>query len=239
MNALQIGASISLILIAGAGLVLLPYAARAANRGTPAFHPHSRLGRLERRWVGLRHWLNVRLRLPELGGYVHDTAMSVFIPPAVLHYVTGTWTDAAGAVSGTIVKAKAAADNTAVVNIPVCLPQNSVAQKGSFLKSIDLWYNVTTAALDAASVTAVINRFVLPANGAAFPAAVTHAFTYDTGNDTAAEADDLDEHKMTLTITTPFWMDDDDFVTVAVTIDAAATSVVHIHGARANFTLRL
>jgi len=235
MNGLPVVPMLMMTILLGSALVLLPY----VNRNVAAFHPDSRMGRLERRWVAARTWLKTKFRYVDLGGYVHDTAMSQFFPPSHLHYVTGTWSDAAGAVAGTIVKAKSAADQTSTINIPITLLQNSVAQKGSYLRSIDIWWNTTVAALDAAGATAVINRFVLPANGAAFPAAVTHAFTYDTGNDTAAETDDLDEHKMTLTLTTPVWLDDDDLVTVALTMDAAATSVIAIHGARANFTLRL
>ena len=38
----------------------------------------------------------------QLGGYVHDTAMCQFIPCTAFHIVTGTWTQAAGTVTGTI-----------------------------------------------------------------------------------------------------------------------------------------
>ena len=227
MTAPQLLFTVAALLLFGALLVAAPY----INRSTPAFKPDSALGRFEHWLLPIRTALAIRLRYPELGGYVHDTAMSLFIPPNVCHYVTGTWSDAAGTVAGTIVKTKSAADQTSVINIPICLPQNSVALKGSYLKSIDIWWETKTAALDAAGAIVTINSFVLPANGAAFPASVTRAFSYDTGNDTAAETDDLDEHKMTLTLTTPFFMDDDDFVTVALTMDAAATSVINIHGA--------
>lgn len=170
-------------------------------------------------------------------GYVHDTSMSLFIPPTVAHYVTGTWADAAGAVAGSIAKTKTAADNTGVVTIPICPPQNSKALKGSYLKSIDIWWNTTTAALDALS--ALIHQIILPANGDAMPAVVSLAFSYDTGHDTGAERLTLDEHKMTLTLTTPIWLDDDDEILVQLTADAALTSVFAFHGARANFTARL
>ena len=223
------------VIFAGAALVLLP----VLNRNTAAFHPHSPLGRLERRLARLRAWLGVRFRYVDLGGYVHDTAISQFIPPTVCHYVTGTYTDAAGSVAGTIIKNRAAADSNGVVTIPIVPLQNSVAQKGSFLKTIDVWYEVTGAALDANAVAAVINLFTLPTTGAAFPAAVTQAFTYDTGNDAATERDDQDEHKMTLTLTTPFWMDDDSLVLLELTVDSGASSVFKFHGARANYTLRL
>jgi len=188
-----------------------------------------------------RKWAIITRYSMELGGYVHDTHMSQWIAPNMCSFVTGTWTDAAGAVTGTVTKAKAAADETGVIYIPVsaAVPSNSSALKGSYITSIDIYWATTTAALDAAGATALIDRFVLPANGAAFPTLVAHTFTYDTGNDTAAETDDLDEHSMTLTITTPFWLDNDDVVQVRLTMDAAATSVIKFHGARVNYTLRL
>lgn len=190
----------------------------------------------------LSRWWKIATRYTsELGGYVHDTAVSNWISPNMCSYVTGTWTDAVGAVSGTVVKEKAAADNTGVIYIPIsaAAQSNSVGLKGSYLKSIDIWWATTTAALDAAGATALIDQFILPINGAAFPALVAIAFSYDTGNDTAGETDDLDEHRMTLTLTTPFWLDNDDLVQVRLTLDAATTSVVRFHGARVNTTLRL
>jgi hypothetical protein len=222
-------------LLFGALLVALPY----VNRATPAFHPKSFMGRAEAKIASLRHWLHVHFRYVDLGGYVHDTAMSQWIPPAMCSYITGTWTDTVGAVTGTVTKTKTAADNTGVVYIPIAPPQNSVAQKGSYLKSIDVWWNTTTAALDAAGLIANVDRFVLPANGAAFPALTAIPFTYSDDQNTPGETDDLDEHKLTITIDTPFWMDDDYLVQVRLTADAAATSVFAFHGARVNYTLRL
>jgi hypothetical protein len=89
------------------------------------------------------------------------------------------------------------------------------------------------------AVTALIHQIILPAQGAAMPAVVVKAFTYDADNDTAAERLTLDEHKMTLTLTTPFWMDNDDLILVQLTMDAGATSELGFHGARANYTLRV
>ena len=116
-------------------------------------------------------------------GYVHDTHMSKWITPSRCHYVTGTWSDAAGAVAGTIAKSKAAADNTAVVTIPIALPANSSSRKGSYVKSVEVYWEVLTAAMDA--VTAVINLARFPANGDAFAAVTAQAFSYDAGHDTA------------------------------------------------------
>ena len=168
---------------------------------------------------------------------VNNTHMSQFIPPGACHYVTGTWTDAAGAIAGSIAKSKAAADNTGVVSIPITIPQNSVALQGAKLVSIDVWWECLTAAMDA--VTAVINKMVLPADTAAFAAASALAFSYDTGHDTAAERLTLEQHKMTLTLTTPIFLDDDDLIILQMTMDAAATSALTFFGARANYTLRV
>ena len=203
-------------------------------------------GALEDLWRALRA-LRTRIlhsafrilhsRTAELGGYVHDTAMSQFVPPADILKTAGTWTDTVGGVADTYMQRRTAADATAILVIPIAIPQNSVAQKGGYLKSIDVWYDVTTAAMDA--VTAELIQATLPANTAAFGAVTKPAITFDAGHDTAAERLTLDQHKMTITVTTPFWLDDDDEVYLELTIDAAATSLFDIYGARANFTLRI
>jgi len=173
----------------------------------------------------------------EVGGYVHDTAMSQFFGPNQAHYVTGVWADAAGQVTDTICKAKTAADNTGVATMILGLPQNSAANKGAYLKSVDVYFEVRTAALEALS--AQLNQATLPADGAAFGAVTNESFSYDAGHDDAAERVDVDQHTMTLTPDTPFWLDDDSLVMVELTVDAAATSVFEFYGCRANYTLRL
>src|SRR3990172_2471302 len=123
--------------------------------------------------------------------------MTQFIPPNAMHFVTGTWTDAAGQVAGTICKHVAATDESSVVNIPIIIPSNSVALQGSKLDSIEIDYEILVAACDA--VTAVVNKVTRGADGAVAVVAA-ETFSYDTGHDTAAERYDVDQHKMTLTI---------------------------------------
>jgi len=132
---------------------------------------------------------------------------------------------------------KAAADNTSVILIPITPPQNSEGLKGSYLKSVTLWWTNGVADLDALS--AAIYKATLPAQGAAMAAPAAQTFTYDAAHDLAAERITQDEHKMTLTITTPFWMDDDDEVFIELTVDAAVGSIFKMFAARAEFTLRL
>lgn len=169
-------------------------------------------------------------------GYTHNTHMAQYIPPTLFHCVTGTWSLAAGQVAGTIVKKVNDADQTSVINIPVLVPSNSVALQGAYLKSIEIDFEVIDAALTA--LTAVVNKVTRGADGAVAVVAA-QTFTYDTGHDTAGERVDVDQHKMTLTITTPFWIDNDAYVLVELTCDQAGdTGVIELLGAVANYTLR-
>lgn len=170
-------------------------------------------------------------------GYEHDTHCHTWIPPTLIHYVTGVWSDAAGQVANTTVKKKTAADNTGVVTIPCLVPMNDGPDKGAYITSIDVYWECITAANDA--VTALIHKVTLPANLAPIGAPEALAFSYDTGNDTAPERLTLDQHTMTLTLTTPVWVEDDVLIQVQLTMDAALTSVDDVIGARVNYTLRL
>jgi hypothetical protein len=96
---------------------------------------------------------------------------------------------------------------------------------------------VTGAALTALS--AVVNKVTRGADGAVAVVAA-QAFSYDTGHDAAGERVDVDQHRMTLTLTTPFWLDNDVYCLVELTIDQAGdTGVSELLAAVANFTLRL
>lgn len=167
---------------------------------------------------------------------MNDKGAIQYIPPTLMHFVTGTWSDAAGAVAGTIAKAKAAADNTGVVNIPIMPPASKKDFKGAKVASIDIWFDISTAALDA--LAAVVNLVTMGADGAA-PTVAAQTFTYDAGHDTAAERIDVDEHKMTLTLADAIYLDDAQQLLVELTVDAAATSVFKIRGAQVNYTSRL
>ena len=167
-------------------------------------------------------------------GFLHDTHMSQFIPPTAFHYVTGTWTDAAGNVAGTIVKQKAAAAETSVVNIPIPIPSNSVALKGSYLKSIEIDYEILTAA--ATSITATLNKVTRGADGAVAVVAAV-AETQDLA--AATDAADVDQHKLTVTVTTPAWIDNDEEYLLELSCVCALTTVLEFLGAVVNYTARL
>lgn len=167
-------------------------------------------------------------------GYVHDTAMSQFIPPTLAHGDTAAWAMAAGQVSGSRVYGCDATDEVANLWIPITIPSNSVALKGALLKSIEIDYEIVTAACDA--VTADILKFTRGVEGAVVVLDDTVAFSQSP---TAANSKSADQHKLVLTLTTPVYIDNDEYYYVKIAFDKAATSTVEFLGAVANFTLRL
>jgi hypothetical protein len=165
---------------------------------------------------------------------VHDTAMSQFIPATLFHFSTGTITEIAGQVAGTIVKHRAAANETTLITIPILVPTNDVALKGAYLKSIEIDYEVLVA--EPTSLTFTINKVTRGADTAvAVVAAVTKTATL-----TAATSKTVDQHKNVLTITTPFWIDQNEYVLVELALVAGAGgNTSDFISAVANFTERL
>ena len=238
MNATTITTLTLTILTTGALMVLLPYWAKHYARHARAKRPTRAVtlspGHLVTVSQLVRRLLAHARRYPELGGYVHDTHMSQFLPFSLFSHSAGTWT--ATVASNVWYARRTAADAAATTRIPILLPSNSAGNKGAYLTSVDLFYRVVTAALDA--LQADMYKTTLGANGALQTVAAVTT-TYDTGHDSAAERITVDEHKLTLTLSTPVWVDDDEEIFVEVVADNAATSLLDYFGARANFTLRL
>jgi hypothetical protein len=184
--------------------------------------------------VAYQDLVNAWVKNGQLGGYVHDTAMSQMIPCTVMHYVTGTWTMAAGSVAGTIAMAKAAAAETAVINIPITIPSNSVALKGAYLKSIECDYEIGTLAVT--SVTASQNKVTRGADTVGLTVAAVTVTQDLTAATTAASAA---KHRLVVTLTTPVWIANTEYHLLVLTVVAAATSVFKMNSAVANFTERI
>lgn len=167
-------------------------------------------------------------------GYLHDTQMSLYLPPSIGHYVTGTWSDAAGQVAGTIVKKKAAAAETATIHIPIMIPGNAAAFKGCMINSIELDYEILAAA--ATSMTLSLSKVTRGADGAD---AVVAAVTGTQLLTPATTAATIDEHKDKFTVTTPAYIDNDECYLLKVVAVCAATTVLDILGATVNYTMRV
>lgn len=168
-------------------------------------------------------------------GYVHDTHMSQFIPPAAITKSAGTWTPSVA--SNVVKEARAAADASFTLLIPIPIPSNASALKGAKLKSVDVWYKIATAAADDFA-TVTLNQIGLPGDGDA-PAGAEVSVTLDAAHDTAAERKAVGDHTMTVTLASPAWLDDDDAYFLELVVDAAATTVFTLYGARANYELRV
>ena len=167
-------------------------------------------------------------------GYVHDTHMQRFIPPTAFHTITGTWAQAAGNVAHTIVVQKVAGAETATVTIPLAVPGNSIDLKGSKIDSVEVDYEILTAA--ATSITATVWKVARGADGAV---AVATQVTATQDLTAATDAADVDQHALTITITTPEYIDDDDYWFVELACVCAGTTVLEFLGAQVNYTLRM
>lgn len=164
---------------------------------------------------------------------INNTHFSQYIPPDGIHYVTGTWADAAGQVAGTVCKHKSANAETSVVTIPIVIPSNSIALQGAKLASIEVDYEILVT--QCTSVTPVLNKVTRGADTAvAVVAAVTQTMDLVAGS----TARTIDQHKMTVTLTTPAWIDNDEYYLLQLSFVAAAGTTLDVLGAVANFTLR-
>lgn len=166
-------------------------------------------------------------------GYVHDTQMSTFLFPSDIQKTAGTWTPTIS--SNVVSDVRGQADAAFTLVVPIKLPSNAAALKGAYLKSIDVFYKIAVAADDFATVA--LNKMVFAADGTPTGSAVT--VTLDASHDTAAERKGAGQHKMTITITTPPWIDHDDAYVLDMIVDAAATTDFTLYGCRVNWTERI
>ena len=166
-------------------------------------------------------------------GYVHDEHMQQYIPPTMFHAVTGTWANAAGNVAHTIVLQKTAGAETATVTIPLAVPGNSSDEKGSKIASVEIDYEILAAV--ATSITATVWKIARGADGAV---AVATQVTATQDLTAATDAADVDQHALTVTITTPEYIDDDDYWFVELACVCAAGTVLEFLGAQVNYTAR-
>ena len=175
-------------------------------------------------------------------GYVHDTAMSKFVPPTLFGFSAGTWTLAVA--SNVWSYNRTAADASFTLYMPVLIPSNSVALKGSYLKSIELMYSIATAAADDfVAATCALYLDTLQASAASGSGTLNTAAistgTLDTGHDAAAELKAIDEHRLVWSLTTPAWIDNDQAYHFEAVVDAAAGTVFKLFGGIINYTFRI
>lgn len=168
-------------------------------------------------------------------GYVNVTDITKFIPPSKILKTAGTWTPAIN--SNVISEARSAADASTTLLIPIALDGSNVALQGAKLQSVDVWYKIGTAAADDFATVAA-SKVTLAADTVAVSGAAL-TVTIDAAHDTAAERKTVADHKMTITFSSPAFLEDNEAIWISLVIDCAATTVLTIYGAQANFDLRL
>jgi len=169
-------------------------------------------------------------------GYVHDTAMSQFVPPNQIGVSAGTWTLAVA--SNVWSNDRTAGDASFTAYIPIPIPSNSVALKGCKLVSVEFMYAISTAAADAFA-TFALYKDTFAVSGTLNTSAVVAGVTVDTAHDTSAERYAVNEHRAVITLDTPVFIDNDEHYHVEAVVDCAATTVFKIFGAIVNYTLRV
>ncbi|BAJ65104.1 MULTISPECIES: hypothetical protein [Anaerolinea] len=167
-------------------------------------------------------------------GYVCDTQMSLFIPPADIVKTAGTWTTS---LSANVVKEdRTPADGVFNLIVPLGVTGNSASFKGARIKRVDLLYKVSGGACDSIP-TVEVEKVTFSAGGTASGAALVA--TLDSGHDTDAKRKALGDHRMMVTLTSPAWLDDDEACYLYVNVDASATTQFALYGAVVYFDLRL
>lgn len=167
-------------------------------------------------------------------GYVHDN-VSIIVPFQKFAHSAGTWTPSVA--SNVWYNRRTAADAAAVSMIPLCdVPQRDGALKGAKLNSVDVHFRIVTGALDA--MEAHLYKATLQADGTLVTVAEVTT-TYDAGHDSAAERIDVDEHKMTLTPSSPAYLEENEMLFVEIVYDGSATGVIDEFCAVGNWTIRL
>lgn len=160
-----------------------------------------------------------------------EVSQSYFVPLRDINATVGTW--ALTLATGVLSLDKTAADNTSVLHIPVNIPRRADFY-GIRIEAINIYASVATANLDAAA-TLVLSRqdFDLVDRTASATSAVTATTVATTAGSGVVVTADADARLMDWTVNSPAA----DYTTeakcsyhAALTIDAAAGSVVKIFG---------
>ena len=169
-------------------------------------------------------------------GYVHDTSMVEGVAIPLVTFQGGSWSDVVQ--TGNIwCKRRTAGDSAFTVKIPLGLPQSGAPGKGAWLKAVEVFYKISSGALD--SLNAAIYLATLPEDGAAFGPAQALAFSYDAGHTSAAGRVDADEHRMRVTLESPRLLEAGALAHLELAGDGSALGIMEFYAVQVEYTLRL
>lgn len=109
----------------------------------------------------------------------------------------------------------------------VPLVGRTTANKGEKPTVIRIKATISTADFGV-DVAWALYTSVMPATGAALAAATSVTFTYDASHDTAAKRKAQGEHTITLTITSPVYLNADEHLWLVCTADATGTATAFL-----------
>ena len=160
-----------------------------------------------------------------------------FIPCKLFSFAQPAWWfQRAAFVAGTI-SMRALFNNTTAkaFSVPVIVLSSPTQLTGSRLISFGLDYQITTQPVD--NFTPVIYRVTRGADGSPY-SLTSLPFTADSNHDTAEKCSVVARHRMELTITSPPWIDKDQFVSVYISFNSRNGTVLELLAAFANFYWR-
>lgn len=167
-------------------------------------------------------------------GFTMDKDSAQFIPPGCIIKTAGTWT--ASIASNVYQELRSNAAATFNLIVPILAPSNKGPLKGAKLISVELIYKIATLA--ANNVTLVeLEKEVIDFAGAVTGAAVT--VSLNSAEDTTAKRKATGNHRVTVTLSTPAFIKENELYLLYVTFDAAATTAITLYGAIANYELRI
>ncbi len=167
-------------------------------------------------------------------GYTHLKDISHFVSPFDIAKSAGTWTPTVS--SNLVSDVRTAAGAAFTILIPIVLPGSLVGTQGAKIISIDVFYKIGTAAATAFGVA--LNKVSLNAHGVASAGAAV-SVTLDADHDTEAERYAVEDHKMTITLGSPVFLQKNAAYFVSCVITAAAGTVFTLFGAQINYELRV
>ena len=159
----------------------------------------------------------------------------VFIPPFMCDCYAATDTFVRDLTSN-VPAMKSAATTAEAVTIVVPVPHalgRTASSRGMKVTSVELYYKVADAACTADSCK--MYKLTLGADGTAISAAEAAGAYSPSGSD----ARDADEHTITFTPTTPFFIGDGEAVHMELSLTKAAGTNFWFYGALVNFSRAL
>ena len=169
-------------------------------------------------------------------GYIHNTSMRFIIPPSFAAGSGGTWVHTLDGTNWYL--GRTAGAGNFYLGIPIVVPhQNASENRGSRIASVDVYYQIYTAAMT--TLTPEFNLQAWELGGEGFATPTNPAYTADTTHSSNEGRVTTGVHFMNLELNTPLWLEGDTSLRLDLYGVVDANSVFRFWGAQVNYTLRI